>query len=433
MVVNPRFGDENDDEMRRRALEELMAGGVPDRHTMGVPGGNRVVDDPDAPPMPPGPIAPGAPPPPRARSRSPQPVDPLPAPPSNRRGGIPPVGGGQTAVPNQNPTDPLFDPRLYIEEIARRGGVVNPHSTLSGAARGASAGGQYGGVYGAAAGAAIGAIAGRATRKAATQPTDLAVEDARLVLANVIQNELGHEPTRKEIDDILRGQGWKPGDRWVGEQNLLTVIGAIHSNAKAANDATPAAGATPPSAPPTGAPPPAAATGDRPPPVGVGNYKGLPGWETDRLNNPQDNDPKTVFGRFVEDWIASGREWNGDGARAFVASDPRWRIDNSNPADPKIWVDQAELDKWKPGRTVPQDVVRDAGGANGPQFINADGSGGGGGGDAGGGGVGGGGARPYNVGEGVPTDDDFFQELLKRARGIVGPTNRDALMDLLNG
>lgn len=108
---------------------------------------------------------------------------------------------------------------------------------------------------------------------------------------------------------------------------------------------------------------------------GPGGYGNPTGFEQSRLNNPTDNDPKTVFGR----WVASmGGQITGDDVRAFVASDPRWEINPaSSPNDPQIRVKQTALDTWKPGTSYWQDPIRDAGpgGANAGQFENAAGSG----------------------------------------------------------
>ena len=102
-----------------------------------------------------------------------------------------------------------------------------------------------------------------------------------------------------------------------------------------------------------------------------GGYQAVAGFDTARLNNSNDLDPKTVFGRFVS---SKGGHITADDVRAFVAADPRWEIDpTSSQDDPHIRVKQSDLDKWKPGESVWQDVIRDSGpgGANAGQFSNA--------------------------------------------------------------
>lgn len=101
----------------------------------------------------------------------------------------------------------------------------------------------------------------------------------------------------------------------------------------------------------------------------AGGYGAVPGFDTTRLNNPQDNDPKTVFGRFAS---SKGGHVTAADILGFAQADPRWETSGS-PNDPLLRVKQAELDKWKPGKSLWQDVIRDAGGMNAAQFLNAPG------------------------------------------------------------
>lgn len=93
----------------------------------------------------------------------------------------------------------------------------------------------------------------------------------------------------------------------------------------------------------------------------------LPGWDNQRT----DLDPKMEFGRYAQ---SKGGHLTGDDVRAFVAADPRWELGGKTGGDdPLIRVKQAELDKWKPGQSVWQDVIGDSGpgGANTAAFFNA--------------------------------------------------------------
>lgn len=107
----------------------------------------------------------------------------------------------------------------------------------------------------------------------------------------------------------------------------------------------------------------------------MANSVRLAGWDASRT----DSDPKYAFGRFVQDWQASGKPYNADAVRAFVAQDPRWEVDPATAAgsDPHIRVKQTALDTWKPGTSIYQDVIKDSGpgGANAPMFENAGGAG----------------------------------------------------------
>lgn len=102
-------------------------------------------------------------------------------------------------------------------------------------------------------------------------------------------------------------------------------------------------------------------------------YQNIPGFEESRLNNPQDNDPKTIWGRYV---ASKGGKVTADDVRAFVGGDSRWEINpQSGSNDPQIRVKQDILNSWKPGQSTWQDVIRDSGGANAGQFENAAGTG----------------------------------------------------------
>ncbi len=56
---------------------------------------------------------------------------------------------------------------------------------------------------------------------------DYAVADARAAVAKAIKLYQNRDATPGEIDTVLRSQGWKPGDRWVGQAGLVSVIGAL--------------------------------------------------------------------------------------------------------------------------------------------------------------------------------------------------------------
>lgn len=93
--------------------------------------------------------------------------------------------------------------------------------------------GSMAGPYGAGAGLVAGGIAGAFTKNAPTAATDLSVDQARQVLDTVYREVLGRQASPDEIDNALRGQGLKPGDRWVGESGLLSVINQIQQSAEA--------------------------------------------------------------------------------------------------------------------------------------------------------------------------------------------------------
>ena len=437
MLINPVYGDETDDERRRRAFEELMNGGRPP-----VFAKQRTS---------------------QSASEPPPPMEPPDLPPRERRPPRPPV----TPPP---PDDPNYDSSRYIADVSRRGGPGDTHPWRTGAEKAASTYVSTGGNYYAA--GAMGLIAGinaARNKHAETAPTDLAVDDARLVLAQAIKDELGRDPNPGEIDDILRGQGWHPGQRWVGQDNLIKVIDALHQNGQQqqADEGGPTPpgdrtlggdpGQRPPIPPPPATPPPPTTpppkTPPKPPPTPpptfpprgptmptgtddqgrplVGKDYGLPpGFDAKRWADPAEKSAKYTYGR--DAWVAKQEgKYNAQWVKDWVAAHPQWEIKDADTADPKIRVKQEFMkDFGEEGSTsVWQDVIRDSGGANDLQFINAEGEG-----DQ---------SQSSNDTStkpppgfnfsGAPTDDAFFQELLRRARAITGPTDRDALLNLLNG
>lgn len=80
--------------------------------------------------------------------------------------------------------------------------------------------GQTPGLFG---GAGLLQNAGRAS----TAKTDFAVNDARDAITRAISYYQGRAASPQEVEQILKSQGWKPGDRWVGEAGLNGVLSQI--------------------------------------------------------------------------------------------------------------------------------------------------------------------------------------------------------------
>jgi hypothetical protein len=139
----------------------------------------------------------------------------------------------------------------YDDPYARR------NEGSGGAGSGALKGLSYGsaaGPAGMAVGAAAGAIAGAFTKNAKTARTDFAIDDAKQMISQAHEDAFGRPITPEYLDQIVRGQGWQDGDRWMGQDQLAYVLDAFANQAPgdraaqaAANAAaaTPAAGATP--------------------------------------------------------------------------------------------------------------------------------------------------------------------------------------------
>jgi hypothetical protein len=144
--------------------------------------------------------------------------------------------------------DEMFpDPSSFTSGYAQRGG--NSRGAMGRAASGASTGAAIGSMVpgignavGAGVGALVGGIAGLANRRASTAPTDYAVDDARSIITDAFSTYNGHAPAAGEVDQIIRGQGWQPGDRFVGSGGLDSVLNNLRGNAvRARNEPPPVA------------------------------------------------------------------------------------------------------------------------------------------------------------------------------------------------
>jgi hypothetical protein len=81
-------------------------------------------------------------------------------------------------------------------------------------------------------GALVGAIHGAATKHAKSAPTDFLVADATKAIQDAIRTYQGREAAHEEVQQILQGQGWSPGDRYVGEQGLSSVLRSIQQGGR---------------------------------------------------------------------------------------------------------------------------------------------------------------------------------------------------------
>lgn len=97
-----------------------------------------------------------------------------------------------------------------------------------GAAKGAMKGFGYGAMTGnplaMAGGAVIGGIAGAFTKNAESAYSDFYLDDAKQVLRDWTRDNWGREATEDEIMGAIEGQGWKSGNRWVGQQSLDYIL-----------------------------------------------------------------------------------------------------------------------------------------------------------------------------------------------------------------
>lgn len=120
-----------------------------------------------------------------------------------------------------------------IDRYTRRLQTAGP-GILGGAVRGAGQGAQYGGWYGAAAGAVAGGIYGVAKKHATTAYSDFKPEDARTSITDAYSKYLGRAPEEGVVDTYLANQGWKPGDKGVGQYSMFGMLDSIKDSPEAA-------------------------------------------------------------------------------------------------------------------------------------------------------------------------------------------------------
>lgn len=175
----------------------------------------------------------------------------------------------------------------YDDPYARRGGYGG-----SDPKRQAVAGAllSSGNPYGMAAGA-MGYLDAWLHRRAKTAPTDFMLADAQQIIRDAHRDFTGTDISPQELDMYIRGQGWEPGDRYVGEKGLRGVLDMVAQ--RAAQTAPAAAAATPPGAttPPGAGTSPAPGTttpGSTPTPRGIGQGGGLTftGFDLQRAQDP---------------------------------------------------------------------------------------------------------------------------------------------------
>lgn len=116
-------------------------------------------------------------------------------------------------------TDPANYGRTGAIDLVRMAAHGTDPSTMAGSSgRSTSTAGYFDGIDRRMAGK-IGA--------AETRGTDVSVADAAMVLERAFRAELGRAPQPGEIEQLLAAQGLKPGDRWVGNAGLMSLLAHI--------------------------------------------------------------------------------------------------------------------------------------------------------------------------------------------------------------
>jgi hypothetical protein len=81
---------------------------------------------------------------------------------------------------------------------------------------------------GTAAGAVIGGIGGLIggafTKNAKSAMSDFYLDDAKQILRDATEEMWGEAATDEQIEEAIVGQGWQPGDRWVGQESLDYIL-----------------------------------------------------------------------------------------------------------------------------------------------------------------------------------------------------------------
>jgi hypothetical protein len=122
-------------------------------------------------------------------------------------------------------------------DLFRRREEGSGDGVLGGAAKWGGRGAQIGSfvpgigtAIGGAIGAAAGAIGNLFTKNAKSAYTDFTEQDARKAIRDIYQQEGGRDVGEDEVTQILVGQGWEPGERWVGEKGMLGVLSNLRGN-----------------------------------------------------------------------------------------------------------------------------------------------------------------------------------------------------------
>jgi hypothetical protein len=173
-----------------------------------------------------------------------------------------PAQPGAPFTSNQSRGYQLMD--QYDDPYTRRN--EGPGGALSNGAKWAQTGATVGSVVpgvgtvvGGVVGGLAGLIGGAFTKNAASAMTDFAIDDAKKIIAQAHQDAFGRDITPEYLDQIIRGQGWEDGDRWMGEKELAYVLDAFAQQApgdraeQAAANAAAAQAATQQQTPPGGA------------------------------------------------------------------------------------------------------------------------------------------------------------------------------------
>lgn len=166
----------------------------------------------------------------------------------------------------------------YDDPYERR--MEGSPSVLGSAGTGASIGGSIVPGAGHVVGGLAGAIAALFAKNAPTAMTDFRIEDARQMISQAHEDAFGRPITPEYLDQIVRGQGWQDGDRWMGQDSLAYVLDAFAQQAPGDRARTAASNAAAAQQGPAAATPAGASAG------GTGGGLPFSGFDFNRAQDP---------------------------------------------------------------------------------------------------------------------------------------------------
>jgi hypothetical protein len=140
--------------------------------------------------------------------------------------GYTPSPAGGAAAPPQHRYNPQRGTELvdaYDDPYQRRGGYGGMEPKRKAISEGLlSSGEPYTMVSG-----AFGMLDSYMRRRAESAPTDFNIADARGIISQAHKDAFGVDIDPAYLEEIVRGQGWEPGDRYFGDASLRYVLDAF--------------------------------------------------------------------------------------------------------------------------------------------------------------------------------------------------------------
>jgi hypothetical protein len=247
------------------------------------------------------------------------------------------------------------------------------------AATGAKVGSAFAGVGavpGASIGGAAGAIGALFAKNAKTAMTDFSIDDAKAIISAAHKDAFGRDIDPAYLNQIVRGQGWQDGDRWMGQDSVAYVLDAFAQQAPGERQAQAAANANAATQGAAAATPAGAAAG------GTGGGLQFSGFDFNRAQDPSTS-AKDAFAAAAKN-APPMTDTSKAGAEAWFREHiaPQMEAAGYKIFDlqgDKAWVGSRE----DPDGKTPVDWLINAGGSN-PQIGWQPDDGGGGGGISGG-------------------------------------------------